>query len=149
MFVGLLSSLVTLIHVLLIEFLAYIVISVNDISSVAGMVMSLELPGDINGIFIATLPFWVVKVMSCCVEVVAAAVVVVVSVVVVVQLVQETDVENAFEVSPNCKLMVALELVPPTVTVHESVVDDPAAIVVLELEVGSPLHVNPLGHVSV
>ena len=44
--------------------------------------------------------------------------------------------------------MVAEELVPPTVTVHDNVVDEPAPIVMPELEVGSPEQVKPLGQDS-
>lgn len=64
------------------------------------------------------------------------------------QLLHVTDVENAFTLSPNCRLIVADELEPPTVIVHDKVVDAPTPIVMPELEVGSPEHVKPLGQVN-
>lgn len=131
-----------------------ILTSVNATSSVAVIGARDDFPAAIEGIVMITFPLAVATLTPAAVVVVVAAeddvvVSVVVVVVVVAQLLHVTDVENALAVSPNCKLIVADELVPPTVMVHERVVDEPAAMVVAELDVGSPLHVNPLGHDNV
>lgn len=108
-----------------------------------------ELPDDMVGMVITAEPL----VVATCTPDVLVLVLVDVDVVVddedeEVQLLHVTVVENAFELSPTWKLIVADDAVPPIVTVHESDVDEPAAMVVAELEVGLPLHVNPLGHVK-
>lgn len=145
-----LSSFVVTSCAFTIEFLANITICVIGKSSVVGIMAVLELPAGMLEIVITAAPL-VTEMVIPGEDPVALIVALLPATVVAVEAVEpqslhETDVENAFEVSPNCKVMVADVAVPPAVIVHERVLDELAPIVVLELEVGSPLHVKLLGH---